>query len=151
MRTLFALLACAMAFQVTAKPNINDMQQCQALLDFLEKKLATPPTQYSKEQVQTAKLGLEEYDAFIQTEIVTPGLLAFNGGDKSKADAMQQQVDAFKSTVVSALDKRYPSQKLVMDHVISLNECTKKAVPSGEELDDLKRSMEALIALVRTQ
>lgn len=150
LKYLLVTLACTLSFQIAAKPSVNDMQQCQALIDFIEQKLSNPPAKYKSDLVDTAKLGLGKYDDYIQSDIVTPGLVEFNGGDKAKAAEMQKQVDAFKSSLTKALNQRYSQPGLFMDQVVALNECTKKAVPSGEALDDLKRSMESLIALVQS-
>lgn len=134
---------------IDAKASINDMQGCQALIEFVENKLDPKPDNYSEQEVVTVLKGLNAYDEYIQKEIVSPGLLQFNGNDQAKADAMQKQVDAYKAQLVKAYDKRYPQPKLFTDQAVALNECAKKAVPSGEALEDLKASLQMIIALAR--
>ena len=67
------------------------MQSCQGLIDFLDNKLASAPEKYAKSDVDNVRKGLEGYNQYIQSDIVTPGLLKFNGGDATKADAMQKR------------------------------------------------------------
>ena len=133
-----------------SKPSINTMQTCQGLLDYLEIKLQDAPSNYPIDKVKKVREGLSQYHGYIQEEIVTPGLLQFNGGDASKAEAMQQQVDAYKTTIVKGLTTRYSSYDgLVTDHAISVNECAKEAVPSGEALENLKYAINTLIELAQ--
>lgn len=84
LKYLLVTLACTLSFQIAAKPSVNDMQQCQALIDFIEQKLSNPPAKYKSDLVDTAKLGLGKYDDYIQSDIVTPGLIEFNGVTKQK-------------------------------------------------------------------
>lgn len=131
------------------KGSINDMQGCQAVIDFVEAKLDPKPAQYTDKEVATVLKGLKAYDNYIQTEIVGPGLLQFNGGDQAKADAMQKQVDAYKAQVKAAYDKRYPQHKLFTDHAVAINECAKKDVPKGDDLEALKASLQMMVTLAR--
>ncbi len=144
---LAAALCVGLSSPVMAGPSINDMQTCQALLEFLDQKLERAPKSYGAEQVNTVRAGLSGYHQYIQQDIVTPGLLAFTKGDRGKAGQMQQQVDAYKAQLVGSLNKRYPQPQLFMDHAISVNECAKKAVPSGVGLEALKTALETMVEL----
>jgi hypothetical protein len=126
---------------------INDMQSCQGLIKFIDNKMDSAPSKYNKDEVSKVRKGLEGYNQYIQAKIVTPGLLKFNHGDKIKANAMQKQVDAFKATVVTTYEKRYPQNRLYYDHAIALNNCAKKAVPSGQKLEDLKTALNTMVKL----
>jgi len=126
---------------------INEMQGCQGLLDFLDAKLDTVPANYAPADVMAVREGLEGYNQYIQQEIVSPGLLSFNGGDQSKADVMQTQVDAYKATLVSRLDARYTDNRLYTDHAIAVNNCAKQAVPSGAALEALKTALQTMVKL----
>jgi hypothetical protein len=75
--------------------------------------------------------------------------LAFNNGDQGKADAMQKQVDAYKASLVNNLNSRYPGSKLVTDYAVAVNDCAKKAVPQGDDLEALKQSLETLVKLAQ--
>ena len=130
---------------------INDMQTCQGYIHFIDTKLNSAPTTYSQQDITTIRNGLDAYDAFIQNEIVTPGLLQFNHGDKAKASQMQKQVDDYKQTLVNQLQKRYPQQRLFTDHAIAINNCAKKAVPEGTALEALKGSLHTMVKLAKTQ
>lgn len=110
---------------------INEMQYCQALIDFVDNKLDLAPSNYAQEDVEKIRKGLGTYNQYIQRQIVSPGLLEFNGGDKGKANQMQKQVDAYKQSLVKKLEARYPKNRLFTDHAIAVNNCAKKAVPSG--------------------
>ena len=128
---------------------INEMQSCQALIEFVDNKLDSPPSNYDKEDVKNVRKGLETYNQYIQRQIVSPGLLKFNAGDKAKANKMQKQVDTYKQTLVKQLEARYPKNRLFMDQAIAVNNCAKKAVPSGKELDELKESLKLMVKLAK--
>jgi len=128
---------------------VNDMQGCQGYMDFIDAKLAKAPAKYSEADVKNVLKGLDAYDSFIQTTIVTPGLLKFTGGDKAKADALQQQVNEYKKNLVTNLHKRYPQPRLFMDHAVSINDCAKKAVPTGQALEDLKLALNTIVKLAQ--
>lgn len=132
-----------------AKPSINDMQGCQAVIDFMDAKLASAPAKYDMADVKTARNGLKAYNDFIQNGIVSPGLLEFNGGDASKAKAMQAQVDTYKASLTAALNTKFPQQRLFMDHIVALNNCAKQAVPSGADLEALKAGMNAMVSMAQ--
>lgn len=136
--------------QISMAALINNMQGCQGLIEHLDKKLAATSSKYGKSEVAKARSGLAGYNRYIQGEIITPGLLKFNAGDKAKAEAMQEQVDAYKQTVVNQYDQAYPQNRLFMDHAVALNECTKQAVPSGQALADLKETMTLMLAFARS-
>ena len=146
---LFALsiFACLSVTSLSANL-INDMQGCQALIQHVENVLDEAPKTYPKSDVKNVRKGLADYNDYIQDEIVTPGLLKFNGGDKDKAKAMQDQVDAYKTTVVKAYDGKY-SGKLFTDHAVAINECAKKAVPAGDSLDALKTALSTMDKLAK--
>ncbi len=128
---------------------VNDMQLCQGVIEFVDNKLKKAPRYYDKADVKTVRQGLEAYNQYIQREIVAPRLLKFNGGDAEKTKQMQKQVDAYKSTVVNQLQSRYPQENLLTDHAISVNDCAKKAVPSGEDLDRLKDAVNTMVKLAQ--
>lgn len=128
---------------------INEMQSCQALIAFVDNKLDLAPSNYNQEDVKKIRKGLGTYNQYIQRQIVSPGLLEFNGGDKDKANQMQKQVDAYKQTLVEQLETRYPKNRLFMDHAIAVNNCAKKAVPSDGELDELKDALNLMVKLAK--
>lgn len=128
---------------------INDMQACQALIEFVDNKLNAAPLVYDKEEVENVRKGLKSYNQFIQREIVSPGLLKFNGGDKEKAHQMQKQIDIYKNSLIKQLEMRYPQKRLLMDQVIAMNNCTKKSVPSNKALETLKESLNTMLKLAK--
>ena len=105
---------------------INEMQSCQAFIDFIDNKLNSAPSTYDPEDIKKVREGLGTYNQYIQRQIVSPGLLEFNGGDKDKANQMQKQVDTYKQTLAKQLEARYPKNRLFMDHAIAVNNCAKK-------------------------
>ncbi|WP_299197516.1 hypothetical protein [uncultured Amphritea sp.] len=129
---------------------INDMQSCQGLIEFIDKKLDSAPANYGKSEINNVRKGLDGYNDYIQSEIVEPGLLQYSNGDNAKADAMQKQVDAYKQTVVKQLNARYPDNRLFTDHAVAINNCAKQAVPAGQPLEDLKGAVNAMIKLAQT-
>ncbi|KXJ53200.1 hypothetical protein [Neptuniibacter pectenicola] len=146
---LLTALTLSLAMPATAAPSVNDMQQCQGIIDFVEYKLDNAPEKYPQADIKAVRVGLEGYDNFIQQEIVSPGLLKFNGGDATKAEAMQQQVDAYKLTIVNNFKKRYKDTRFYTDFAVAINECGKKSVPSGQALEDLKVALNTLVKLAK--
>ena len=147
-----ALVSAALLFTPlvsVASPSVNDMQQCQGLLDFLDHRLASTPAEYSVSDVVKVRKGLASYNEYIQWEIVSPGLLAFSGGNRTKAQELQNQVDAFKESIVQAYQTRYSGSHLYTDHAVAVNNCAKKAVPSGPALEELKQAVETMVKLAR--
>ena len=145
--TLTMAITCVFSMPMFAAPSINDMQGCQGLLDFVDGKLSNAPAKYHTSDVKTVRVGLKQYNDYIQNEIVTPGLVKFNKGNISKANAMQKQVDAYKLTLVKGLKTRYPQNRLFMDHAVAVNNCAKKAVPSGQALENLKAALNTMVKL----
>jgi len=146
------LLVVFASYSLTAQsqqPSINDMQGCQAVIEFVEQKLASPPEKYAKEQVNTVLTGLNTYNTYIQSEIVSPGLLTFNGGDQAKANAMQVQIDSYKDSLVSNLNARFPENRLYTDQAMTINQCAQKAVPTGEALNKLKEALQMMVVLAQ--
>lgn len=128
---------------------INEMQSCQGLLDFVSIKLDSGAAKYTPADVSAVRLGLKQYDDYIQSAIVTPGLIKFNNGDSAKATTMQIQVDAYKTSIVAGLSARYPENRLYTDQAIAINNCAMKAVPSGQALENLKVALHKIIELAK--
>ena len=147
-KSLFLLLAACLSLNTLSANLINDMQGCQALIDHVDNILKDAPETYREKDVKNVRKGLKAYKKYIQDEIVTPGLLKFNAGDKKKAKAMQVQVDAYKATVTKAYDGKF-KDKLFTDHAISINECAKKAVPTGDDLEALKVALTTMVELAK--
>ena len=137
-----------MSFAFFANANlINDMQGCQAINQFVIDKFERGDFPNSDGKADTVVNGLKMYNQYIQQEIITPGLLKFNGGDTAKADAMQKQVDQYKARLALSHEKTYPTNIVVQGIVYAINDCTKKAVPGEKGLKALKSSLSILIGL----
>lgn len=149
MITLLTGLACTFTMPVMATASINEMQSCQGLLDFLDSQLDVSSSKYSSTDIDVIRKGLKLYNQHIQEKIVTPGLIKFSTGDKAQAKALQEQVDAYKLTLVNSFKARYPEPRLYMDQAVALNNCTQKAVPADEALDDLKAAMNMIVKLAK--
>lgn len=128
---------------------INDMQSCQALNQFVINKLLSDDSPYTKQDSDNVVKGLVAYNAYIQSQIVSPGLLAFNNGDVEKAQEMQEQVDSYKEELQDSFEQRYPNNKMVSDYAITINNCAQKAVPSGQDLTSLKAALTTLLAMAQ--
>lgn len=144
-------LSASLLFPTTllAAPSINEMQGCQAVLDFVSSKLDSAPANYAKADIEVIRKGLAGYNLYIQDEIITPGLLSYNKGDSAKAGLMQQQVNAYKQSLVVGLNSRYQNNRLYTDHAVAINECAKKAVPSGQALQNLKSALNTIVELAK--
>lgn len=128
---------------------INEMQSCQGLIAFIDGKLNSAPSKYSEADVVKVRTGLQAYSQYIQREIVTPGLLQAAGGDQIRANEFQKNVDTYKSTIVKKFETQYPQNRLFNDQAIGINNCAKKAVPSGQELEALKLALNIMVELAK--
>lgn len=129
--------------------SVQTMQSCQGLIDFLHVKLKASTDRYSSGDIKAVSQGLNVYNTFIQRDVVTPGLLKYSKGDKAQAQSLQDQVDAFRASIVKNYSVRFPENKLYMDFVVALNNCTKDAAPRGDELETLKASMMKMVELIK--
>ncbi len=149
---LILAVVTLLSFQTSAaKPSINDMQTCQGLIDFITLKLENLPSKYDERDVEIVQKGLSTYNQYIQNTFVSPGLLKFSKGNQKQANALQKQVDIYKEKVVNNYQNQYPYNKLSKGFVKSLNECTQKAVPAGNDLETLKTSFVKIIELIKNQ
>lgn len=145
-----ATLSIVLSFSFFTHANIiNDMQSCQALNQFIINKLKSGDSPYSTDRIDTVVSGLASYNAFIQSDIVMPGLLAFSDGDIDQANEMQEQVDSYKAELESSFELRYPSNEMVTDFATTINNCAKKAVPTGDALASLQLSLSTLLAMAQ--
>ncbi len=144
-----ALCVAVLPSLALSKPSVNEMQTCQGMLEFVEAKLADAPANYPAQDVAKVRDGLKRYNSYIQNRIVTPGLTSFTGGDTRQAALLQQQIDAYKSAIAERLQSRYQQNRLVTDHAIAINECAKKAVPEGDDLDGLRDAVVTMVKLAR--
>lgn len=152
---LSALILAAvtlLSFQTSAaKPSINDMQTCQGIINFVILKLEKLPSKYDKADIEVVQKGLSTYNKYIQNTFVSPSLLKFSKGNQNQANALQKQVDVYKEKVVKSYQNQYPYNKLSKGFVESLNKCTQKAVPTGDDLDTLKISFIKMLELIKRQ
>lgn len=149
-KNIFAIgLICLPLQAVTANTLLNDMQACQGLLQFVDNKLESAPAKYPAADVKAIRKGLKQYNAFIQKDIITPGLLKFSAGDKAKSKLLQDQVNDYKKTVIKAYQSRYPQPRLFTDQAMAINNCAKKSVPTGQALKDLEVALKTIIKLAQ--
>ncbi|XQW84509.1 hypothetical protein ACOYR1_15415 [Thalassotalea piscium] len=146
---LLAIISLLNSQSALAQASINDMQTCQGLIDFLKIRLKESNDTYSTTDINTVIKGLDTYNNYIQDTIVSPGLITFYQGDKNKAIAAQQKVDLYKQSIVQKYQQRFPQKQLYMDFAVSLNNCTQKTVPAGQDLADLKTSFTKLLELLK--
>lgn len=138
----------AFALPAFAKPSINDVQTCQAQLDFVDAKLASI-SKYDKTKVKTVRSGLQAYNAFLQSEHITPGLSAYTGGDAAKNKDFQDQIDAYKATVVAGLNKRYPQPRVFMDHAVAINNCYSSAPMDAAGTAMMTEALQTFVELAK--
>ncbi|GAB3487341.1 hypothetical protein [Marinomonas epiphytica] len=149
-RLIIAGLAVSASFSVAAQPSVNEMQDCQAFIDFVDRKMTVTADVYEATDLNLIRKGLQSYNVFIQEQIVSPGILAYSQGDTAKAEYLQQQIDVYKVTVVDKLGERYPERKLLTDFAFAINECAKKALPNEEtQVQQLKTSLDTIIKLAQ--
>jgi hypothetical protein len=132
-----------------AAASINDMQGCQAYLDFVDTKLDDLKDAYSANDLSTIRSGLGNYNQHIQRTIITPGLLEFTGNDAQKARETQLQIDAYKTHISESLKQKYQDDKMVVDYAVVLNDCAKKVMPEGKVQQELKTALELIVSLAK--
>ena len=138
-----ALLAVGLTIAMPVLADINAMQGCQATLQFIDQKLdATSP--YPADQVATVKTGLANYDQFIQQTVIDPGLKEYTKGDTAAMAEFQNQIDAYKATLVSAYHQRFPDPGIKSDLILAVNNCAKTSVPSGAGQQELRTTLETM-------
>lgn len=139
------IIACSCFLTPTSSAAlINDMQSCQGTLDAISALLDKTQIDYPADDVKVLRKGFDQYNQFIQDEIVTPGLIKLYHGDSSKTEEIQKMIDGYKANMVKAFQKRYHDNRLYMDHAVTINECTKKAIPTGDALQDLIAAYKSL-------
>lgn len=140
---IISICVGALAPFVAAKPSVNDMQMCQASIEFITQKAEALS---DKSAAKTITTGLSAYDGWIQSEVIDPGLLEYTGGDKAKAKAFQDQIDQFKAKLVGQMGQRYSQPGMITDYAVMIDNCVKKGNPGSTIYDQLKASVDAIIA-----
>ena len=142
-----ALTGCALwATSVTAKPSINDAQQCQAVIDFTIARIGGVD-KYDAEKVATITAGLTQYEAFLQSDHIDPGLLAFTGNDAAKAAEFQTQIDAYKAQIVTALNAKHPQPRIFTDQAVAIDNCYTAAPMDAAGTEVMTTTLQTLLAL----
>jgi flagellar hook-associated protein FlgK len=147
---VYLFITCGLANQVVmAAPPANEMQICQAVLDFVDDKLTQTSTLYAEADIDKIKKGLSLYNQYIQSEIVDPAVISFSRDDQTQIKNIQQQLSDYKTEVVQQLQARYSAVELYTDQVFAINNCIKKAMPKEEVLHILRISVTTMLALAR--
>ena len=131
-----------------AKMSVNKAQECQAVLDFTIERVESVK-KYDKADVKTVTKGLRSYDAFLQTEHVTPGLLEFTNGDKSAASDYQKQIDAYKAKIVQGLKAKHPQERIFTDQAVMINNCYTSAPMGDDKLQIMTEAVQGIVALAK--
>lgn len=131
-----------------AKMSVNKAQECQAVLDFTIER-AESVKKYDKGDVKTVTKGLRAYNAFLQTQHVTPGLLEFTKGDKPAAADYQKQIDAYKLKIVQGLKAKHPQERIFTDQAVAINNCYSSAPMGDDKLQMMTDAVQGLVALAK--
>jgi hypothetical protein len=90
---VYFFITCGIANQVVmAAPPANEMQICQAVLDFVDDKLRQTSNLYAEADIDKIKKGLSLYNQYIQSEIVDPSVISFSRDDQTQIKNIQQQL-----------------------------------------------------------
>ncbi len=131
-----------------AKMSVNQAQECQAILDFTIERVESVK-KYDTADVKTVTKGLRAYEAFLQTEHVTPGLLTFTNGDKAAAAEYQKQIDAYKAKIVQGLKAKHPQERIFTDQAVTINNCYSSAPMGDEKLQMMTDAVQGIVALAK--
>ncbi len=134
--------------QTTATELLNKMFICQSWLDFVEGNIASPPPKYDKKRLTLIRTGLENFNRYIQTEIIDPDVLARVGGDKALANQVQVKLDEKKALLVDSLEDHYPHNDFKFDQVMALNDCGLLSPPPAAGFDELRVSLDTMIDML---
>jgi len=102
---------------------------------------------YDTTDVKTVTKGLRAYNAFLQTQHVTPGLLEFTKGDKAAAADYQKQIDAYKAKIVQGLKAKHPQERIFTDQAVAINNCYTSAPMGDDKLQMMTDAVQSLVAL----
>ncbi|MBJ7536249.1 hypothetical protein [Marinomonas transparens] len=151
-KSVVSMLCLVVApLSMAAYPSINEAQSCQALVDFVDIKVSKIGDRYTKNDIALIRKGLSAYSAYLQEDVITPGLLSFYGGNAKKAKAMNKLFYRNKVTFMRHLNERYSDQKLITDYAYAINQCAKKSLPKGDTYWQLKSSLETIIRLAKLE
>lgn len=149
LKYIFPIMAASLfCFPAAAKPSLNDIQGCQAVLDFVDARVGAV-SKYDEKDVKIIQSALRDYNKFLQDEHIAPGLLAFTGGDENKAKAFQTQIDAYKLTIVQGLEQRHPQPRIFTDQAVTINGCYSKAPMSADKTPVMKEALETMVKLAK--
>lgn len=145
-RRLLIVALATLAFPALSAPRLlNDMQGCQAGLDFIVSKVDAGPPNTSAADLADIRSALVAYNEAIQQQVITPGLSEFTKGDAVKSAELQAQVDQYKKNLVAAYGKRYPQPDLFADYAIMVNNCTQQWLPKGGDVEPLRKALRLLL------
>lgn len=142
------LLIGSATLSAHAKMSINQAQECQAVLDFTIERVESVK-KYDSAAVKTVVQGLRAYEAFLQNDHVTPGLLEFTKGDKAAAAEYQKQIDAYKSQIVTGLKAKHPQNQIFADQAVTINNCYTAAPMGDDKLQMMTDSVQGIVALAQ--
>jgi len=118
------------------------------MLDFTIERVESVK-KYNKVDVKIVTKGLRAYNAFLQTEHVTPGLLAFTNGDKTAATDYQKQIDAYKAKIVQGLKAKHPQERIFTDQAVTINNCYTAAPMGDGKLQMMTDAVQGIVALAK--
>lgn len=143
-------VAVAVATPALAKPSINDVQGCQAVVDFTIERIGDVE-KYNKTAVKSAQTTLRAYNDFLQSEHITPGLQAYAGGDTAQVKSLQTQIDAYKTNLVEAFKARHPQPRIFMDQLVAIDGCYTKAPMDAAGTEKMKAALMAVMAMAQQE
>lgn len=146
---LLAMCLASMAsVTAQAKMSINDAQQCQAVLDFTIERLDSVE-KYDADDVKMVTTALRGYEAFLQTDYVSPGLSAFTKGDAAAAKDFQTQIDAYKAKVVQSLKQKHPQARIFSDQAVAISNCYTAAPMDETKLAGMTAAVRMIVTLAQ--
>lgn len=131
-----------------AKMSMNDAQGCQAVLDFTIERLEFVE-KYNKADVKMVTTALREYENFLQTNHVTPGLAEFTKGDTAAAKEFQPQIDAYKGKVVQGLKVRHPQERIFTDQAVAISNCYTAAPMDAAKLEYMTTAVKMIVTFAK--
>ena len=141
-------LVGASSVSAQAKINVNDAQQCQAVLDFTIERIESVE-KYDKVNVKMVTTALREYENFLQTNHVTPGLVEFTKGDKAAAKDFQTQIDVYKGKVIQGLKVRHPQERIFTDQAVAISNCYTAAPMDAAKLEEMTAAVRMIVTLAK--
>ncbi|WP_417527697.1 hypothetical protein [Marinomonas shanghaiensis] len=148
---IFILVLLCSPLSAANKVSINELNACQALVEFVDVKLDEFADHYAAQDIALVHKGLSAYRDFLQNDVITPMLLGMYGGNVDQAKLMQNLFDRQKVTFFRHLGERYSERKLFTEYAAAINDCTAYTRIRPDVAKSLNVAFDKMIVMARAK